>query len=86
MKFRKLSRLLQMKFYGDARQKHRSTMGQVAIIREKNTEKVATIHWQSKTIGRIHNNIFEAEAYAARLTKEECVYWKTIVVEVGLRY
>ena len=62
------------------------TMGQVGIIREKETEKVSIIHWQSKTIGGFHYNIFEAEAYAASLTNEECVYWKTIRVEVGLRY
>ena len=49
-----------MEFYGDANQKHRSTMGQVGIIREKDSEKVPTIHWQSKTIGRLHKNIFEA--------------------------
>ena len=85
-KFKKLSGTLQMEFYREASQKHRSTMGQVGIIREKDTEKVATIHWQSKRIGRFHNNIFEAEAYATRLTSKECVYWKTIVVEVGLRY
>ena len=39
-----------------------------------------------KLIGRLHNNLFAAEAYAARPTSDECIYWKTIVVELGLRY
>ena len=44
MKFRKLSGFLEMDFYGDTSQKHRSTMGQLGIIREKDTEKVAINH------------------------------------------
>ena len=86
MKLKKLSGILQMEFYGDASQKHLSTFGQVGIIREKDTEKVATIPWHPKTIGKLHNIIFEAEAYAKRLTSEECLFWKTIVVEVGPPY
>ena len=77
---------MQKEFCRNAVQKHQSKIGQEGIIRENDSEKLATTLWQSKTIGRLHNNIFEAEAYAARLTSEECVYWKTIVVEVGLRY
>ena len=37
-------------------------------------------------IGRLHINIFKAEASAARLTSDECIYWKRIVIEVGIRY
>ena len=85
-KFRKLTGILQMEFYGDASQKHRSTIGQVGIKREKDSEKVATIHGQSKTIGRFQNLFVEPEAYVARLTSEECFYWRMIVLEVGLRY
>ena len=61
-------------------------MGQVGIIRKKESEMVTTIHWQARRIRRLQNNFFEAEAYAVRITSEECFYWKTIVVEVGLRY
>ena len=47
---------------------------------------MATSRGQTKTIGRLHSNIFQSDIYAARLTSEECVYRKTIVVEVGVRY
>ena len=49
-------------------------------------QKVATIHWQSKTLGKFSNNIFEAQAYATGFTSQECINWKTIALEVGLRY
>ena len=74
MKFTKLTGILQMEFYRDASQKHRSIMGQVGTIQKKDTERTATVHWQSKTIGRLHKNVSEAVAYAARLTREECGY------------
>ena len=63
-----------MEFYGDASQKHRSTTGQVGIKREKDSEKVATIHGQPKTIGRFQNLFVQPEAYVARLTSEESFY------------
>ena len=39
MKFRKLSGILQMEFYGDANQKHRTTTGQKGIIRKKKRKR-----------------------------------------------
>ena len=45
---------------------------------------MAKSQWQSRTIGRLHNNISEAEG--ARIGSEECIYWKTIVVDVDLLY
>ena len=84
MKFRKLTGVLLIGFY--CKLNTSINIEPNGIVQEKDSEKIATIHWQSKTIERLDNNTFEAEAYAARLTSEECNWWKAIVVEVCLRY
>ena len=47
--------------YTDASYTGRATMGQVGIIRQKNSASVAVFHWSRKTIIRAKNDMFETK-------------------------